>query len=42
MNRFKDLTDKELMEWYWLAVEMHDGRYIKAIKAEMNRRCSEE
>ena len=34
----KDLTDKELMYYYRLAVEMRDGRYIKALKAEMSRR----
>jgi hypothetical protein len=34
----KDLTDKELMQWYQQAVELRDGKYIKALKAEMNRR----
>jgi hypothetical protein len=36
--RLEDLTDKELMQWYQQAVELRDGKYIKAIKAEMNRR----
>lgn len=34
----KDLTDQELKKLYWLAVETRDGKYIKALKAEMNRR----
>ena len=38
----KDLTDKELMYWYQQAVELRDGRYIKALKAEMNRRVKEQ
>lgn len=38
----KDLTDKELMQWYQQAVELRDGKYIKALKAEMNRRVREE
>lgn len=40
--RFKDMTDAELMQWYWLAIKIQDGKYLKAIKAELNRRCSEE
>lgn len=42
MSKFELMTDNELMQWYWLALEMRDGKYLKAIKAEMNRRCSEE
>lgn len=38
----KDLTDKELMQWYQQAVELRDGKYIKALKAEMNRRVREQ
>jgi hypothetical protein len=38
----KDMTDSELMQWYWLAQEMQDGKDLKAIKAEMNRRSREE
>ena len=34
----KDLTDYELMYLYRIAVEQRDGRYIKALKEEMNRR----
>lgn len=36
--KFADMNDKELMEWYRIAVEMRDGKYIKAIRAEMTRR----
>ena len=42
MAKFEQMTDNELMQWYWLAQEMHDGRYLKAIKEEMNRRSREE
>lgn len=38
----KDLTDRELMEWFRIAVEMHDSRYIKALRKEMTRRNSDE
>jgi hypothetical protein len=38
----KDLTDKELMIWYRIAQEMQDGRYLKALKSEMNRRVKEQ
>lgn len=34
----KDLTDRELMEWYRIAVEMQDSKYINAIRKEMTRR----
>ena len=36
--KLEDYTDKELMQLYWMAVETRDGKYIKALKAEMNRR----
>ena len=38
----KDFTDQELMYWYHLAQELRDGKYIKALKAEMNRRVKEQ
>ncbi len=39
---FQDLNDQELMYWYHLAQVIQDGRYIKALKEEMNRRNREE
>lgn len=39
---FQDINDKELMYWYYLAEELRDGKYIKAIKEELNRRKREE
>ena len=42
VNRMEDLTDTELMEWYRIAQELRDGRYLKAIKKEINRRCANE
>lgn len=38
----KEMTDKELMYWYQQAVELWDIRYLKAIKAEMDRRVKEQ
>lgn len=35
---FEMFDDKELMKLYQTAVELRDGRYIKALKDEMNRR----
>ncbi len=35
---FRDYNDNELMKLYQIAIETRDGRYIKALKAEMNRR----
>ena len=40
--QIKEFTDKELMYWYQLAQEMRDGKYIKALKEEMNRRVREQ
>lgn len=40
-NELKKLSDKELMDWYYLAMEMQDGRYIKKLKQEMSRRNAE-
>jgi hypothetical protein len=37
-RRLTDYTDSELMNVKQCAVELRDGRYIKAIKEEMNRR----
>ncbi len=42
MSKFEDMTDKELERWWQIAVELHDGVYIKAIKAERNRRNRDE
>jgi hypothetical protein len=42
MNKLQDYTDKELMYWYHLAQELRDGKDIKALKAEMNRREREQ
>jgi hypothetical protein len=36
--KLEDFTDKDLMKLYQSAVETRDSKYIKAIKAEMNRR----
>lgn len=36
-----ELTDRELTTLLWDATEEQDGRKIKAIKLEMNRRSSE-
>lgn len=40
--KYKDMTDKELMIAFQMAIEMQDGRTIKAIKDEMSRRTREE
>ena len=42
LNRLSDLTDAELMTWYFDAIEMQIGKYIKAIRKEMNKRSKEE
>lgn len=42
MNYLQHYADSELRELLWIAEETHDGRYIKAIKEEMNRRIREE
>ena len=34
----KDLTDQQLMYELRMAMEEQNGRYIKALKEEMNRR----
>lgn len=38
MNRFKDFDDKELMKLLQTAIELRDGRYIRALKEEITRR----
>lgn len=38
----QDLTDKELMQKYCEAQEEQNGRLIKSIKDELNRRIREE
>ena len=42
LSMIQEITDKTLMKWYNEAIEMQVGRYIKAIKNEMNRRSKEE
>lgn len=37
----KDLNDQELAYWYHLAQELREGKYIKALREEMNRRIRE-
>ena len=39
---FEDMNDKELMHWYYLAEELRDVKYIKAIKEELSRRNREQ
>ena len=38
----QDLTDQQLMHELRIAMEEQNGRYIKALKEEMNRRCKYE
>lgn len=40
LKMLSDLTDAELMTWYFDAIEMQIGKYIKAIKNEMNKRSA--
>lgn len=40
-RRLTDYTDRELMNVKQCAVELRDGKYLKAIKDEMNRRTRE-
>lgn len=40
-RRLTDYTDTELMEVKQCAVELRDGRYINAVKNELNRRIKE-
>ena len=35
---FDVMTDAELMEWYQIAIELQDKRYLKKIKKEINMR----
>ena len=38
MKIWKDFNDKDLMKLLQEAIELQDGRYIKAIKEEITRR----
>ena len=38
----KDYPDSELMYLLRIAIETRDGRYIKAIRKELDRRCKNE
>lgn len=40
-RRLTDYTDSELMNVKQCAVELRDGRYLKAIKNELDRRVRE-
>lgn len=42
MKRWKDFNDKDLMKLLQEAIELQDGRYIKAIKEEITRRNRDE
>ncbi len=42
MNKWEIYTDEELIKLFRDAVEMQDGKWINALKAEMNRRNREE
>lgn len=40
-RRLTDYTDTELMQVKQCAVELRDGRYLNAVKNELNRRVRE-
>lgn len=40
-RRLTDYTDSELMNVKQCAVELRDGKYINAVKDELNRRIKE-
>ena len=40
-RRLTDYTDSELMNIKQCAVELRDGKYINAVKNELNRRIKE-
>ena len=42
MKRWKDFNDKDLMKLLQEAIELQNGRYIKAIKEEITRRNRDE
>lgn len=42
MKRWKDFDNKDLMKLLQEAIELRDGRYIKAIKEEITRRNRDE
>lgn len=35
---FDVMTDDELKEWKYIAIELQDKKYLEKIKKEMNRR----
>ena len=41
LSMVKEVTDKTLMKWYQEAIEMQIGKYINAIRTEMNERNKE-
>lgn len=41
LNELQELTDKELVRLSWMAEEEQNGKWIKAIRAEMSKRSSE-
>ena len=42
LNRLSDLTNKELMQLYYDAIEMQINQYVRAIRKEMDKRSAEE
>lgn len=42
MSKWKDFDDKDLMKLLQEAIELRNGRYIKAIREEITRRNREE
>lgn len=42
MGKFEDFTDSDLMILLQQAKELRDGKYIKAIRCELDRRVREQ
>ena len=42
LKRLSDLTNKELMQLYYDAIEMQINQYVRAIRKEMDKRSKEE
>lgn len=40
-GNLEEMSDRELMQWYYLAQELRCGKYIKAVQKELNRRGAE-